>query len=127
MRDPYDLGGSGGAGLVGLGSIWDGLLRKENAMRRSWYEVLAICLVLLLAGCWAGLITESREAKHKMLESKNAYQTCLRQNLENIQKCKGYKEIYEIDLRTYNVINDDLSEALDRVGNRPTVTIKDNR
>ena len=37
--------------LVGLGSIWDGLLGKENSMRRSWYEVLAICLVLLLVGC----------------------------------------------------------------------------
>ncbi len=96
-------------------------------MRRSLCEVLAICLVLLLVGCSGGLFDQRDEAKHQMSESKDAYQTCLRQNLENIQKCNGYKEIYKIDLRIYNDINDEVSEALDRLDNHPTVIIKDKR
>ena len=46
-----------------------------------------------------------------MLQSKNAYQACLRQNPEDLKKCQGYKEIYETDLQTYKVISDDLNET----------------
>jgi hypothetical protein len=85
---------------------------------------LIFLVIIIFSGCAGGLIEQSREARHAMLESKKAYQACLKQNPEDVQKCQGYKEIYEVDLQTYKVISNDLNEIFN---DNPSITIKDNR
>jgi len=72
---------------------------------------LQTIMIIIFSGCAGSLLVQSKEARHAMLQSKNAYQACLRQNPEDLKKCQGYKEIYETDLQTYKVISDDLNET----------------
>jgi hypothetical protein len=71
-------------------------------MKTRLYEVLAVCLVSLVVGC--AVIKDKRDAKRAMLESKETYKSCLKKNLEAPDKCKGYKALYELDLKAYQTL-----------------------
>ena len=62
-----------------------------------------------------------------MLQSQRDYKECLKQNIENPQRCAAYKEIYRTDLKTYRTISNQVGKVLSDRSISSTVTITDER
>jgi hypothetical protein len=63
-------------------------------MRRSLYEVLAVCLVLLLVGC---AMTTAEDALKNVDLSQKQDKACVRQCLNTYSKCIGGSEAWHPD------------------------------
>jgi len=66
--------------------------------------ILGLFILLPLLGCNQAL----KRAVTDMEASKQAYKNCLEQNYEDTTRCDTLREIFEVDVEAYKIINDEL-------------------